>query len=103
MTELLVVLSSHDNECESDDNFMGSYLSGSVNVCMARLLYLLSISESAYFSSFLYIIFIYQSVLYLFFVTQGIFLKSFVNTTVEESCLFREKLNVNEEPPWDPS
>ena len=52
---------------------------------------------------FIYYIHIYQSVLYLFFVTQGIFLKSFVNTTVEESCLFREKLNVNEEPPWDPS
>ena len=64
------------------------------------------------FHPLLYIyIYIYIYILYpyiilyctYFFVTQGIFLKSFVNTTVEESCLFREKLNVNEEPPWDPS
>ena len=102
MTELLVVLSSHDNEYESDDNFMGSYLNGSVNEWPGFSTY--SHSQSRHFSPSFYILYPYIN-LYCtyFFVTQGIFLKSFVNTAVEESCLFREKLNVNEEPPWDPS
>ncbi|KAF6037131.1 hypothetical protein EB796_004539 [Bugula neritina] len=37
------------------------------------------------------------------FKSLGVFLKAFANLSVEESCLFREKLNVNEEPPWQPS
>lgn len=33
---------------------------------------------------------------------QGIFRKVFYNILVEESCLYREKLNFNAEPPWNP-
>ena len=61
----------------------------------------LTLRVSIFHPRFIY--YIHISIYTVLFFTQGIFLKSFVNTTVEESCLFREKLNVNEEPPWDPS